>query len=115
MLRSILAVIGGFVAMSILVMAGTFALMAALMPGGLQTMRGMRDAGAASVAMPTPTPRYFVLNIALSFVAALLGGWVTARIASHAPMAHLLALCALIAIMGVASAFTPGSAQQPVW
>jgi peptidoglycan/LPS O-acetylase OafA/YrhL len=110
MVRSIAAVAGGFIAMTILVMAGTMALVAAFVPGGLAAMRG---AGAASA--PSPTPRYYAMNIALSFLAALVGGWVTTRIAIRTPAAHIAALGALLLAMGAVSAFSPGNEQQPGW
>src|SRR4051812_347356 len=113
MLRSFAAVIGGFLTMTVLVMLGTFALMAAFVPGGLQAMKAMRDGAAKGAAMPVPSPRYLAMNIALSFVAAIVGGWVTTRIAARAPNGHLVALGALLLIMGVVSAFSPGSEQQP--
>jgi hypothetical protein len=53
MVRGVAAVIAGFLIMAAIVMAGTFALVAAFVPGGVAAMRAMRDNPAA---MPKPTP-----------------------------------------------------------
>jgi hypothetical protein len=112
-----MAVVAGYATMAVVVMVGTIAMMATVVPGGLKAMRGMRD--GAGAAMPAPTPRYLAMNIALSLVAAILGGWITARIASRAVNGHLIALCVVILLMSVVSAFAsgsaPGSSLQPVW
>ena len=63
----------------------------------------------------TPTPRYLVMNLALALVAAIVGGWVTTRIAPGAPNGHLMALGAVVIAMGIVSAFMPGSERQPEW
>jgi hypothetical protein len=108
MLMSILSVVAGFVAMSVLVMAGTIALTAALVPGGVAAMR-------ASAQPAAPTRPYLAANLALSLVAAVVGGWVTARLAPRAPGGHLIALGALLLVMGVVSARMPQAHLQPPW
>lgn len=114
MLRSVAAVVAGFATMSVLVMVGTMAAMAMLVPGGLRAMRQMAGPGAAE-AMPAPSTRYYAMNIALSLVAAAVGGWITTRIALDATTGHLLALGILIVVMGLVSAFGPGNNRQPSW
>jgi hypothetical protein len=109
MLHSVGAVVAGFAGMALLVMAGSFVIIAAIVPGGLAAMRSN-----PATAMPKPTARYFIMNIALSLLAAIVGGWVTARIAAREVNAHLMALAAMILIMGIASAMTSGAAQ-PRW
>jgi hypothetical protein len=114
MLHSIGAVVAGYAAMVVLVMAGSMAWMAARVPGGLKAMReNMKSGGAA--AMPTPPASYLAFNLALSFFAAVLGGWVTRGIAPSAPTRHLLALGAVVIVMGFMSSRRPGSDQQPGW
>ncbi len=110
MLRSVGAVIGGFVAMSVLVMIATMALAVALVPGGMDAMRDR--AKAALIRLP---PLYLGLNVLVSFAAAIVGGLVTAKIATHAPAAHILWLGCLLLVMGVVSAFAPGNDNQPMW
>jgi peptidoglycan/LPS O-acetylase OafA/YrhL len=112
MLQGVGAVVAGFVAMTIVVMAGSMALMAAFVPGGLAAMKTMRDNPST---MPKPTPRYYVMNITLSLVAAMLGGWLTGRIAGPQPQNYLVALAVVILAMGLVSAFSPGSGMQPKW
>src|SRR4051794_2753264 len=110
MIRSVVAVAAGYVAMIVIVMISTFAQVAAFVPGGMAAMRDPKT--AASI---TPSPRYFALNIAFGFVAAFIGGLVTMRIASRSPGGHLIALGAVVLAMGIVSSFMPGAQRQPGW
>ena len=83
MIRGVAAVIAGYVIMATIVMAGTFALVAAFVTGGAAAMRAMRDNPAA---MPTPTPRGYVI-----------------------------ALAVVVLAMGLVSGFAPGSRAQAAW
>ena len=114
MLQSIGAVIAGYAAMAVLVMAGTMAWMAARVPGGLKAMRDAMKSGDAA-ATPAPPPAYLAFNLTLSFFAAVLGGWVTSGIAPSAPTRHLMALGAVVIAMSFVSARGPGSDRQPAW
>ena len=96
--------------MVIIVMASTFALAAAFVPGGLAAMRDPKTAAAM-----TPSPRYMALNLAFSFVAAYFGGVVTMRIAARSPNGHLIALACVVLAMGVVSLFMRGAERQPGW
>ena len=101
--------------MVVIVMIGTFGLVAALVPGGLAAMRDQMKAGGAA-GMPKPTAPYLVGNLVLSFAAAMIGGWITLRLAPRAPQGHALALAAVVSVMGIVSAFKPGqSGPQPIW
>ena len=114
MVRSIGAVVAGYVAMVVIVMLGTLALAVSIYPGGLAALRArMQSSGAAS--MPRPSPIYLASNIVLSLVAAMMGGWVTLRVAVREPAGHLAALCVVLVVMGVISARRPGSELQPAW
>ena len=112
MLRLVYAIVAGFVTMSVIVTAGTFALVAALVPGGLARMRAMRD---NPDAMPAPTPRYMAANLILSFLAAVAGGRVADRIAGADPRNALIGLGVLVLAMGTLSAMGRGSERQPAW
>ena len=80
-------------------------------------MRARMQAARAGGAVDTPAPptSYLAGNIILSLLAALVGGWVTARIAERAASGHLIALCVVIVVMGFVSARMPGSERQPAW
>lgn len=105
MLRSVLAVLGGFITMAILVMISTAVAAQKLIPGGLRAM-----------ATPgTPVPRaYLTANLAASALAAFLGGFVTARIAATMPLRHGLYLAAFMCAMGMLSARMEAG-RQPRW
>jgi hypothetical protein len=113
MVRSIAAVVAGFFSMAILVMIGTMALVNVLVPGGISVMREKMKSGDKS--MPSPSGTYLAGNLILSFFAAVIGGWVTAHIATHDVQNHLFALAGVIVLMGVVSAFTNSSTGQPGW
>lgn len=105
MLASILSVITGYVVMAVIVMLGTVLAAGTLYPGGF----------SAAKKMETPPPRgYLNANLALSFVAALAGGWACAYRAPSDPMIHVAVLAALLLAMSFFSAksFT---GKQPAW
>ena len=108
MLRSILAVIVGYLAVAIIVMVTTMAAAAALIPGAMAAMRTRQR--------PTPTPAYLVANLACGFLAAVVGGYVAGVIAIVSPFAHAAALAALFAVVSLASS-RGGRAElgQPAW
>jgi len=112
MLRSIGAVLAGFVVMAVTIMVGTIALTAALIPGGIATMRPPQSGTVAPSG-------YLAANLALSFLAAVLGGYLTVRLAASAPVIHALALGTLLMIMGMVTVAQAGdagsSAGQPSW
>ncbi len=110
MFRSIGAVLGGFVTMAVLVMIGTIAAAAALIPGGVQTVRN----GTANRTVPKS---YLTANLTLSLLAAIAGGYVTTRIAVDNARMHAMALAALVLVMSVMSAGqNRGKANgQPAW
>jgi peptidoglycan/LPS O-acetylase OafA/YrhL len=105
MLRSIASVMAGYVIMAAIVVVGTIIAAASMIPGGL----------AAAKKLETPPPRkYLNANLALSFVAALAGGWVTAMKAPVQPVVHVLVLAALVLAMSFVSAKSQGK-NQPSW
>lgn len=109
MLRSVLAVVFGFVCTALVVTIGTIAATAALVPGGLAAMR-------SGAPLPVPVSSgYLSVNLTLSEAAAVLGGWVAARLSPAAPIGHVAALAALMLAMSVVSAATGGRAGQPAW
>lgn len=102
---SILSVVAGYLAMAAIVMIGTAIAAAAMIPGGIAGAREMEG---------TPPHAYLYANLAASFVAALLGGWVAARLAPRNSMLHSAALAMLLLAMSVLS-FRSQAARQPRW
>jgi uncharacterized membrane protein YfcA len=84
--RSILAVLAGFLSMMVVVVACTLASVALL-----------------HLKSGNPTPGYLVLNVVYSLAGAFLGGWVTARLAGVAPVGHGVALAVLIVLLSALS------------
>lgn len=107
MLRSILAVIAGFMVMVFFVGFGT-SIAAGLLIGPVQPG-----------ATPQLTLPYLAVNLALSFVAAIIGGWVAGTIAGREPLIHAGALSILVLVMAVVTILisrgTPEAAAQPKW
>ena len=91
-LRSIFAVMVGYMAMMLSVIVLTLLF--------VKTM-GLKSAH--------PTPGYLFVNVVYTFLAAGIGGYVTARIAEVKPMIAAGVLATLMLIMGVLSyRHTPG-------
>jgi hypothetical protein len=95
--RSVLAVVGGFAAMAVIVIAVT--------PLAMKAMR---------VEIARPTRSYMVVNLAYSFTAALAGGYLAALIAGRAPIGHGVALAVFMLVMSGVSA-KQSWGQQPKW
>ncbi len=102
---SIGSIVSGYIVMALIVMIGTIAATAAMIPGGFGMMK--------NPVVPAPR-QYLIANLAVSFVAALVGGWLTARMAPNAPMMHSAILGALLLVMSVVSARTQRTGQ-PSW
>jgi hypothetical protein len=94
-IRSILAVIAGYLAMAIVVVILTMLCVAIF---HLQSGH--------------PTPVYLALNMAYSLAAAALGGWITARIAGRSPIAHGIALGAVILALSALQFLHPAPGQS---
>jgi len=95
-LRSVLAVIAGFLAMAVIVMALTLLSVAVL-----QLKSGH------------PTPGYLALNVIYSLAAAVFGGWIAALVAGRTPVAHGIALAVVMLILSAVS-YIHYTANQPV-
>jgi hypothetical protein len=109
MMRSIICVVAGFVVVMAVWMAGTAAATELIVEGGLF--------GAATGPRSELPPEYFAANLVMSGMGAMLGGWVTARLAPSAEMAHVLALAALMILMSLPGVLGYGESQmdQPTW
>ena len=96
-LRSILAVFSGFLTMAVAVML--------LTPLAVKLMH--QKVGA-------PTSGYLAVNVAYSLLAAVAGGFVTARIALSHPLLHGVLLAAFMCAMGALS-YVRNRGMQPLW
>ncbi len=99
-LHAFLALLGGFATMAALVAVITV-LLQKLTPGWV----GEKE---------KPKPGYIVVNLGYSFLAAAAGGYVTAWIAQHNPLFHVLALAITVLLLAALSALQQRG-QQPVW
>jgi hypothetical protein len=99
-LHAFLALLAGFLTMAALIALFT-ALLRKLTPGW--------------VAEPQKSkPGYVFVNLGYSFLAAAAGGYVTAWIAEHNPLIHVLALAITVLLLAALSALQQRG-QQPVW
>jgi nitrate/nitrite transporter NarK len=103
MLRSILVVLGSFVAMALVVVATT------ALAARIFLSRGAPD------TPPALTPAYLATTLFCGALAASLGGWLAARFAATAPQTHVYALAALMVLMSLASMRQSIAAGQPKW
>lgn len=61
-----------------------------------------------------PTPGYLLFNIAYSFLAATLAGWLAARLAGWRPLAHAAGVAVLMVALSSAGGSGPGEGV-PAW
>ncbi len=104
MLRSILAVVAGYIVIAAVTMLTT--VLAALAAGVPLEMPGPDS--------PPPPAAYLAGNIAGSALAAVLGGVAAARIALRHRRGHAFALAALVFVLGVTYALT-SAGPAPAW
>jgi hypothetical protein len=104
MLRSIFAVVVGYVVMAVGTMAcvGLLDLLCA-------------DYSEAGAAGSTPPTFAIVLNLVLSTLCAGAGGYTASFVARRAPWQHAIALAALVLLFGVAYAVQMHGGPQPLW
>jgi MFS-type transporter involved in bile tolerance (Atg22 family) len=93
-LRSVLAVLAGLLA--------TFALTIACTLLAVHTMH---------LKSAHPTPGYLALNVFYSLLAAVMGGWVAARLSGYKPLHHALALAMILAALGLTMLIRPAPSQ----
>ncbi|MGA8088575.1 MAG: hypothetical protein WCA10_14800 [Terracidiphilus sp.] len=99
-LHAFLALISGFATMAVLVAVITV-LLQKLTPSWV----GDKN---------KPKPGYIFVNLGYSFLAAAAGGYVTAWVAQHNPLFHVLALAITVLLLAGLSALQQRG-QQPVW
>jgi hypothetical protein len=105
-LRSVAAVVAGYVLMAVLVMATSAALMAAL-PGAFVAPDGTHK-------IPEPVAAWFAFALLYSFTFACAGGYLAARIAGSGELRHAAALAGLMAVMSLLILADPGG-RIPKW
>jgi hypothetical protein len=67
---------------------------------------------------PDPLPAaHLAANLLLGLLAAILGGWLTARLAPAASQKHVLALAGLVVLMALVTDLPqdPDASEQPSW
>lgn len=97
-LRSVGSVVAGLAAATMAVVVLTWVAVG-LMLGG--------DVTAA------PTGPYLAVNLGYSFLAAVLGGWVAARIAAHRPLLHAGIVGAVMLLLALGGEAPDG--RTPAW
>jgi hypothetical protein len=108
-LRSVAAIVAGYGVMSLTVIGGTIIAAALFVPGGVRALAG----GAPPDGLPAA---YLAANLATSALGAVLGGWLTARIAFVAPFSHAAVLAVFPATLALGSATTNAPAgPEPGW
>jgi hypothetical protein len=103
MLRSLFAILGGYIAMSVGIGLTTFAA-SRLFPG--IAVHGQ------------PTPGYILINLAYSAVFGVFGGYMAALIAGREPLKHaiiLAAVCYLFFLMAMGAPTPPDMPPWPFW
>ena len=104
-LRSIAAIVIGLGFMAATTKVWMIVANATLLPGGSEVAK------PSAVRMAT----YLYMNLVVCGIGAVLGGWLTARIAPSSPYAHAAALAALVAIISIPSATGAPAPAHPGW
>lgn len=99
-LRAFLALAAGFATMAVLVTLVTV-LLQKLTPDWADSTE-------------TPKPGYTFVNLGCTFLAAAAGGYVTALIAEHDPLVHVLALAITVLLLAALSALQQRG-KLPIW
>ena len=106
MLRSVGAVLAGFLLATIIVLLSTMIAVALMLPP------------AGPGMMPEPTGSYLAVNLVCGLLAAIAGGWLAARLARQAPLAHAMAVGTVMLVLGLAAAAMESdgtTGRQPGW
>jgi len=98
--RSVIAVVAGYAAMAVVVIA-----FSAFLKRAAPEWMGKEGA---------PNAEYVATNLTYSLAAAMLGGYVAAAIGSSAPLAHACALAGIVFVLAIISAMQMGG-RQPRW
>ena len=99
-LRAFLALLAGFLSMAVIV--------------GVVTAVLMRRVPEWVGAKGSPPAGYVFVNLGYSFIAAAVGGYVTASMAQSNPMIHTLALAIIVLLLSALSALQQRG-MQPIW
>lgn len=99
-LKSLGAVVAGFLTAAVVVLLLTW-LSALALFGGEMSAR--------------PTPGYLGFNLTYSFGAAVLGGWVSARLAPRAPVWHAVAVTAVMVFLASGGGDGSTAMGVPEW
>jgi hypothetical protein len=103
-MQSVLAVLAGFVVMTVIVIVSTVVLARGMTPPAIGRGGGM----------PRPGSGYLMANLGCSALAALVGGYLTASMAESAPVLHGVALAVLMIFMSALS-MRQSMGTQPRW
>ncbi len=110
--RSILVVIAGFVAASVVMMVVEWINGHLIYPDLGKAAEGVTDREVVRAIMAAAPVGAFVVVLVGWVLGSLVGGFLAARIGSNAPMAHALVLGALLTVAGVANNMM---LPPPVW
>ena len=98
--RTAVAILCGFLAMTLVVITGTVVAASAFVTGGLITLQ--------QAETPLPT-LYLLANLGVSFAAAVLGGWLASRLDAPSRWRPVVGLAILVLVMSVANQAVPRS------
>lgn len=106
MVRNILSVIAGYAVM-VLVTIALFAVLAVVAPGALPN--------PSDTTVVTPGTGILAVILAAGFAAAVLGGWVTARLAKASPGQCVGWLAGIVFVLSIVSAMATPGGSAPLW
>jgi hypothetical protein len=108
LLRSVAAVAAGYGVMSLAVIGGSILAASLFIPADLRTGVGVGPLTEVPAA-------YLAANLVTGALGAVIGGWLTARIAAFAPFTHAAVLAAMVAALTIAWEATMPRSSVPGW
>ena len=102
-LRSIGAVVAGFIAASLVMMLFEILNGRVLYPGMARAAEGVRDREALRALLAAAPVGAFLVVIAGWILGGYAGGWVSARLAARSGVGHGIVLGALLTVAGIAN------------
>jgi hypothetical protein len=111
-IRSIAAVVAGFIAASLVMMLVETLNGRVLYPELRRAAEGLKDREAIRALIASAPPGALLVVIAAWLLGGIAGGWTAARLAARATVGHGLAVGALLTLAGVANNL---AIPPPLW
>ena len=98
--RSVVSVVAGLLAATVAVVLLTWVAVQLMLGGDMEA---------------APTPAFLGVNLAYSLLAAVLGGWLAARLTAHSPVLHAGIVAGVMLVLAIIGDANPPESGVPSW